>query len=100
MAETDWELPPQAQPNPKDYGYDLERVLASVVGVRTTVPEDAFTSQTLGNERSGNGVVIREDGIVLTIGYLVIESESQWLIYGDGLALRGHVVAYDQETGF
>ena len=100
MAETEWELPPQAQPNPKDYGYDLERVLASVVGVRATVPEDAFTAQTLGTERAGNGVVIREDGIVLTIGYLVTEAESLWLNTGDGRALRGHVVAYDQETGF
>lgn len=100
MAEAEWELPPQAQPDPKDYGYDLERALASVVGVRATVPDDAFTAQTLGTERAGNGVVIREDGIVLTIGYLVTEAESLWLNTGDGRALPGHVVAYDQETGF
>ncbi|HYL32477.1 MAG TPA: S1C family serine protease [Stellaceae bacterium] len=100
MAEAEWELPPQAQPNPKDYGYDLERALTSVVGVRATVPEDAFTAQTLGTERAGNGVVIREDGIILTIGYLITEAESLWLNTGDGRALPGHVVAYDQETGF
>jgi S1-C subfamily serine protease len=100
MAEADWELPPQAQPNPADYAYDLERALSSVVGLRATVPEDAFTAQTLGTERAGNGVVIRENGIVLTIGYLVTEAESLWLNTIDGRALPGHVVAYDQETGF
>ncbi|MDE2227435.1 MAG: serine protease [Alphaproteobacteria bacterium] len=100
MAQTDWEMPPQVQPNPADYAYDLERALSSVVGLRATVPEDAFTAQTLGTERAGNGVVIREDGIVLTIGYLVTEAESLWLNTGDGRAVPGHVVAYDQETGF
>jgi S1-C subfamily serine protease len=78
----------------------LERALSSVVGLRATVPEDAFTAQTLGTERAGNGVVIREDGIVLTIGYLVTEAESLWLNTIDGRALPGHVAAYDQETGF
>lgn len=100
MAETDWEMPPQAQPNPADYAYDLERALSAVVGLRAAVPEDAFTAETLGTERAGNGVVIREDGIVLTIGYLVTEAESLWLNTVDGRALPGHVVAYDQETGF
>ncbi|MGH6968436.1 MAG: S1C family serine protease, partial [Stellaceae bacterium] len=100
MAESESEMPPQARPNQADYAYDLERALSSVVGLRATVPEDAFTAQTLGTERAGNGVVIREDGIVLTIGYLITEAESLWLNTGDGRALPGHVVAYDQETGF
>ncbi len=100
MAEIEWEMPPPAQPNPADYAFDLERVLAAVVGLRATVPEDAFTAQTLGTERAGNGVVIREDGIVLTIGYLITEAESLWLHTNDGRAIPGHVAAYDQETGF
>jgi S1-C subfamily serine protease len=100
MAESEWEMPPQAQPKPADYAFDLERALSSVVGLRATVPGDAFTAQTLGTERAGNGVVIREDGIVLTIGYLVTEAESLWLNTIDGRALPGHVVAYDQESGF
>lgn len=100
MAETEWEMPPQAQPNPADYAFDLERTLSSVVGLRAIVPEDAFTAQTLGTERAGNGVIIREDGVVLTIGYLITEAESLWLNTVDGRALPGHVLAYDQETGF
>src|SRR5579872_7131324 len=96
----DVKVPPEDQPKLSDYAFDLEAAMSAVVGVRAVVPEDAFTAQTLGTERAGNGVVIREDGIVLTIGYLITEAESLWLNTGDGRALRGHVVAYDQETGF
>src|SRR5262249_34207884 len=46
-----------------------------------------------------NGVLIR-DGVVLTIGYLVTEAETIWLHLADGRAVPGHVLAYDQETGF
>jgi S1-C subfamily serine protease len=69
-------LSPAVRPKPEDYGYDLDRALSSVVGLRATVPADAFTAETLGTERAGNGVLIRPDGVVLTIGYLVTEAES------------------------
>jgi S1-C subfamily serine protease len=98
--QADWDIPAQLQPNPRDYAFDLERVLMSVVGVRATVPDDAFTAQTLGTERAGSGVVIREDGLILTIGYLITEAEAIWLSSLDGRAIPGHVVAFDQETGF
>ena len=71
----------------------------SVVGVRTSIPEDAFTAQTLGTSREGSGVVIR-DGLVLTIGYLITEAEDVWLTSFDGKVTPGHPLAYDQETGF
>lgn len=87
-------------PKQQDYAFDLERVFASVVAVKTTIPEDAFTARVLGTERQGNGVVIREDGLVLTIGYLVTEAEQVWLLDNFGRIFPGHVLAYDQETGF
>lgn len=98
--QADWDIPAQLQPNARDYAFDLEGVLMSVVGIRATVPDDAFTAQTLGTERAGSGVVIREDGLILTIGYLVTEAETIWVSSLDGRAIPGHVVAYDQETGF
>jgi S1-C subfamily serine protease len=97
-SATDWTT--TAQPKPEDYGFDLDRALASVVGVRATIPDDAFTAESLGTERAGNGVVIDKDGIVLTIGYLIVEADSVWLSLGDGGGVPGHVLAYDQETGF
>ena len=81
-------------------GFDVDRTLSSVLSLRSQIPEDAFTASVLGTERGGNGVVIRENGLVLTIGYLITEAESVWLFPNDGRAVEGHVVAYDQETGF
>jgi S1-C subfamily serine protease len=95
----EWKVPPAAQPRPEDYGYDLERALSSVVGLHSIIPPDAFTAETLGVERAGNGVLI-DDGLVLTIGYLITEAETIWLHYGDGRVAPGHALGHDQETGF
>jgi S1-C subfamily serine protease len=100
MSPSDWKVPAAAQPKPEDYGYDLDRALGSVVGIRSVIPGDAFSAETLGTERAGNGVIIREGGVVLTIGYLITEAEQVWLTFSDGHAAPGHVLGYDQETGF
>jgi S1-C subfamily serine protease len=87
-------------PQFEDLGFDLNRALASVVAVRTVVAPDAFTAPILGTERAGSGVVIRESGLVLTIGYLITEAESVWLTDAEGRVTPAHALAYDQETGF
>lgn len=87
-------------PKPESYGYDLKDTLRSVVEVKSTVPEDAFSAQTLGRERLGNGVIIEKSGLVLTIGYLVTEADSIWLTLAGGEVVPGHVMAHDQESGF
>jgi S1-C subfamily serine protease len=100
MAElTEWKVPPSAQPRPEDYDYDLERALSSVVGMHSMIPADAFTAETLGVERAGNGVLI-DNGLVLTIGYLITEAQTVWLHLGDGRVVEGHALGFDQETGF
>ncbi len=98
-ALTEWKVPPSAQPRAEDYSYDLERALSSVVGLHSIVPSDAFTADTLGIERAGNGVLI-DKGLVLTIGYLITEAETVWLHFGDGRVVQGHALGLDQETGF
>ena len=97
---SDWKVPPEDQPKPADYDYDLNTAVGAVVGLRAVIPEDAFTAQTLGTERAGNGVLIRDSGLVLTIGYLITEAESLWLTPLSGAPVPGHALAYDQETGF
>jgi S1-C subfamily serine protease len=74
--------------------------LRSVVAVRAHIPDDAFTAEGLGTLREGSGVVIREDGLVLTIGYLITEAEEVWLTTHDNRVVAAHALAYDQETGF
>src|ERR1700722_7084516 len=96
---TEWKVPPAFQPDPRDYNFDLDRVLSSVVGLHSIVPADAFSADNLGTERAGNGVVI-DDGLVLTIGYLITEAEAAWLHVGDGRVVQGHALGFDSETGF
>ena len=88
------------RPTREDYGFDLSKALTSIVSVQSRIPSDAFTASVLGTERAGNGVVIRNDGLVLTIGYLITEAETIWLTDHTGSAVQGHVLGYDQESGF
>jgi S1-C subfamily serine protease len=96
---TEWKVPPVNQPRPGDYSFDLDRALAAVVGLHSIIPADAFSADTLGTERAGNGVLI-DDGLVLTIGYLITEAETVWLHLGDGSVVQGHALGFDSETGF
>jgi S1-C subfamily serine protease len=79
---------------------NIDQILRSMVTVRSKIPEDGFTATTLGTAREGSGAVIRENGLVLTIGYLITEAEEVWLTRHDGRVVPGHALAYDQETGF
>jgi S1-C subfamily serine protease len=88
------------QPAPGELRFDLKSALDSVVGLRADIPDDAFTAPILGTERTGCGVVIGDDGLVLTIGYLITEAESIWLTANDGTVTPAHPVALDFATGF
>lgn len=96
----DGKISATVQPRPEDYAYDLDRALQSVVGLRATMPQDAFTAETLGTERAGHGVLIRDSGLILTIGYLITEADQIWLHLANGRAVAGTPIGYDQETGF
>src|SRR3984957_18425192 len=92
-------MPSLHQPRQGDFSFDLDRVLASVVGLHSIIPPDAFSAESLGTERAGNGVLI-DDGLVLTIGYLITEAESVWLHLGDGRVVEGHGLGFDSASGF
>jgi S1-C subfamily serine protease len=74
--------------------------LNAVVGVRASVPSTARSAETLGQERAGGGVVIGQDGLVLTIGYLIMEAAETEIVEQDGRVVPADVVAYDYDTGF
>ena len=71
----------------------------SVVHVQSRVPDKAMTADLLGTERSGSGVRIREDGLIATVGYLVLEAEQIWLKSGDGRGAGAYIVAQDHDSG-
>jgi S1-C subfamily serine protease len=98
--------PPAAQPGAPAAASAIEvqaramrRASDAVLGVRTRAVPEARTAATLGSQREGSGVVISRDGLVLTIGYLVLEAEQVDLVTDEGRKLPARVVAYDQATG-
>jgi S1-C subfamily serine protease len=78
----------------------LSRASAAVVGVQVTATEGARSARSLGQERTGSGVIIGADGLVLTIGYLMLEAEQIEIVTQDGKTLPAVAVAYDIATGF
>ena len=88
------------EPDPENYRFDLEQTLEAVVGLRATVPADAHSAERLGTERAGSGCVISSEGLVVTVGYLVTEAESIWLVTNNDRVVPADVVGRDQETGF
>ncbi len=100
MADEDWTIPEDMRPDPAEFSFDVDSRLAAIVGIKSRVPADAFSARTLGTEREGSGVVIREGGLVLTIGYLIGEADSIWMTTAKGRVVPGHALAYDFETGF
>ena len=65
-----------------------------------TATEDARSAETLGQRRGGSGVVIGQDGLILTIGYLMLEAEQIEIVTQDNKTLPARAVAYDLATGF
>ena len=75
-------------------------VLPAVVGLHTTIPENRRSAQTLGSEREGHGIVIDDEGLVVTIGYLIMEAETIIVTDSEGRALPASIIGYDYESGF
>jgi S1-C subfamily serine protease len=78
----------------------LQDAAAAVVAVRTKALGNARSAATLGSERSGSGVLIAPSGLVLTIGYLILEADQVEVTDSTGRSVPASVVAYDHATGF
>ena len=81
-----------AQPSPA--------LLSSIVKISATVSAEARTASALGTEREGNGVLIDDDGLIVTIGYLILEASTVKVEFSGGVANKAEIVAYDHDTGF
>ncbi|HQZ45887.1 MAG TPA: S1C family serine protease [Usitatibacteraceae bacterium] len=103
-AETGAETAPAREPPAASANDDTYRLLreatGAVVTVRTKALGDARSVETLGAERTGSGIVIAPAGLVLTIGYLILEADLVEVEDAGGRSLPASVVAYDHATGF
>jgi len=79
---------------------DAERLFGSVVKVQPRAAANARSTSSLGAEREGTGVVIDNDGLVLTIGYLLVEVDEVTLTDSKGKTFPAKIVGYDHPTGF
>jgi len=73
--------------------------LDSIVSVNAHIPAGSFSAELLGSDRTGHGIVIREDGLIVTIGYVITEAETVWIGTGESTVVPGYIVANDYETG-
>jgi S1-C subfamily serine protease len=78
----------------------LEQLLSGVVRIKTFINPDGRTVENLGRERTGSGVVIDNSGLIVTIGYLMVEAHSAEVETQDGRKIQAEVLGYDNETGF
>jgi S1-C subfamily serine protease len=78
----------------------IEELVSAVVRVNTHITPDGRTVQGLGREREGSGILIDGDGLILTIGYLMVEAYAAEVIDNNGRTVPANIVGYDHETGF
>src|ERR1700736_6167968 len=87
-------LPVAAQAEP----FSMEQLLSGVVHIKAFITPDGRTTENLARE--GTGIVIDNNGLILTIGYLMVEAISAEIATNDGHTVAANVVGYDNETGF
>jgi len=78
----------------------LDQIIEPVVRIKVFIDPDARTAQSLGHERDGSGIIIDSNGLVLTIGYLMVEAHAAEIITNDGRKVAANIVGYDHDTGF
>ncbi len=80
--------------------WSVESVFSSVVLIHADIPEEARTATALGSKRAGNGVIIDNDGLIVTIGYLILEAEQVRVTDAEGKTSAATLIGYDHDTGF
>ncbi len=78
----------------------IDELLSGVVAVKTFINPDGRTVENLGREREGSEIVIDDQGLVLTIGYLMVEAHAAQVSTNAGHTVPANVVGYDHITGF
>jgi len=92
--------PTASEPPPRALSDAVKAVLPAIVTIKSTVPSEARSARNLGTEREGHGVVVDDEGLVLTVGYLVLEANSVEIVDNNGRRSSALVVAFDNDSGF
>jgi len=95
---SDWQIPAELQPELDYYDFELVKVLKSIAALRSEIPADAYSAESMGTSRQGQAVHIGQ-GQMLTIGYLVNDAETIWLTLSNNKVLPATQLGYDPESG-
>jgi S1-C subfamily serine protease len=71
----------------------------AVMSVHSLIPETAMTAQMLGTERESHAVQVSADGLMLTVGYSIMEATEVWITNRKGQTSEGIVLAHDYDSG-
>src|ERR1700731_3460656 len=78
----------------------VQELVSAVVRVNTHINPEGRTVQGLGREREGSGIVIDSAGLVLTIGYLMVEAYAAEVVDNNGRTVPADGGGYDHGSGF
>jgi S1-C subfamily serine protease len=78
----------------------VDDLFSAIVQLKTYINPDGRTVGGLGQQRAGSGIVIDDKGLILTIGYLMVEAHTAEVVTNDGRKVAADVVGYDHDTGF
>jgi S1-C subfamily serine protease len=92
--------PPSAYGREQSTPPGVDTLLTAIVGVRATVPEDARTAEALGTQRAGSGILIDGNGLIVTVGYLILEASHVQVMVAENTVLDAEILAYDHDSGF
>jgi S1-C subfamily serine protease len=71
----------------------------ALMSVHSIIPETALTAELLGTERNSHAVQVTADGLLLTVGYSVLEAEQIWLTNRKGQSSEAIMLAQDYDSG-
>ncbi|HTR01274.1 MAG TPA: S1C family serine protease [Candidatus Acidoferrum sp.] len=69
------------------------------MSVHSIVPETALTAELLGTERTSHAVQVTADGLLLTVGYSVLEASEVWVTNRKGQSSEAIILAQDYDSG-
>lgn len=91
---------PKARAETPKMEREAEAMLSAIVRVKMKALAGARSSNNLGEQREGTGVVIDERGHIVTIGYIVIEAHSIEVTTQENKTVPATLAGYDHATGF
>src|SRR5881628_3088776 len=77
----------------------VKHLLLPVVHIHAVVAREHPSTQILGGDRSGSGLVVDASGLILTVNYIVMGAQSIEVAFAKGRRTRAEIVAQDFEVG-